>query len=282
MSNIRIVVDSACDVPAEYVQRYQMLVIPAYIHFGVDESLKDDIDISREAFYQRLPESNPLPTTSAYSPGEAETVLRQALEDAEHVIAVHTSGKLSAMVESTRVAAKTIGENRITVWDGKSVSMGGGMQAIAAAEAAAAGKSREDILALLQDIQTRFKLYAAPSTMEYLRRSGRVSALVAGLGEMLQIKPLIEVSTGEAESAGRIRTFRKVKEKLVEMAHDLAPLEQLTVLHINNPEGAAELHAALQDIAPPDHTYVVMASAAIGANFGPGGLGFAAISKPST
>jgi fatty acid-binding protein DegV len=117
--------------------------------------------------------------------------------------------------------------------------------------------------------------------MEYLRRSGRVNALVAGLGEMLQIKPIISVKNGEVSSAGRVRTTQKVIEKLIEMTREQAPLERLALLHLNNPEGAAFMRDALADIAPPDNTLMVMASSAIGANFGPGGLGIALVRAAS-
>jgi len=279
---IHLVTDTACDVPAKYIEQYGIHVLSAYVHFGTEESLKDEVDISREEFYRRLPISDPLPTTSAYSPGEAEVLLRQLLtNDDDQVLCIHLSGKLSSIIESTRVAAKTIGSDRITIIDSLSLSMGGGWQVIAAAEAIAAGKTLDEVIAVVKDMQSRFALYAAPSTMEYLRRSGRINALVAGLGELLDIKPMILVNTGEAENAGRIRTFKKVKQKFLQMVRENAPLERLAILHINNPEGAEELRQQLVDVSPEGNTEVVIASAAIGANFGPGGLGIVYVREES-
>lgn len=278
--SIGIVTDSASDILPQYIQQYGIYVIPVYINFGANESYLDDgIQITKEQFYQRLPLSNPLATTAAPSPGEAEAILRQALEKHEHVVAVQLAQNLSGTIGSTRVAAQAIGSERITVFDTGTVSMGEGWQVIIAAELAAKGADLATILSALESAKQRTCLWAVPSTMEYLRRSGRINSLLAGLGELLDIKPIIRASQNVVQSDGRVRTFKKVIPKLVEFAEVQAPLERMAILHINNLAGAGELQAALQHVAPPDHTHVVMAAAAIGVNFGPGGLGLVTIKK---
>jgi DegV family protein with EDD domain len=281
MARIRIVTDSACDVPPDIVEKYGISVIPAYINFGLESIPDDGVSITREAFYERLKTADTLPTTSAPPPGVSEQIMRDALADADHVVAIHVASKLSGIFNTSRVAAEAIDTTKISLFDTGTVSMAGGWMVVAAAEAAEQGADLESILAIAASVRERTTLWAVPITLEYLRRSGRVTALMAGLGEMLQIKPIISVDDGEANTAGRVRTTKKVIEKLIDMTREQAPLERLAVLHLNNPDGAALMRAALADVAPPDNTVVLMASSAVGANFGPGGLGIALVRAAS-
>lgn len=279
MPTIRILTDTPGDVPQELVQKYNMGVLHAYINFGPTESLPDDgIAITPQQFYERLPNAKPLPTTAAYSPGEAEAKLREMLETADHIVAVHTGQNLSAMINSTRIAAKAVGEDKVTVIDSGSLSMGCGWVAIAAAEAAHAGGDVAEIVRVANSVKERLRLWAVPTGMDYLRRSGRVNTLVASVGEILQIKPVIAAHGGEIGSAGRVRTFKKVIPHLVELAQSQLPLERLAVLHLHNPEGVKELEAALKPLSP-ENTITVTVTSAIGANMGPGGLGICTVRK---
>jgi len=277
MSSVRIVTDSACDVPPALAAQYGIHVIPVYINFGLESYLDDGVAITKEQFFARLATAAELPTTAAYSPGIAEETLRAALAESEHVVAIHLSRNLSACLESTRIAAQNVGADRVTVIDTGTLSMGAGWAVLAGAEAATQGADPQTVVQVVNSTIERSSLWAVPSTMEYLRRSGRVNTLIASLGELLQIKPVIEVMRGEVKSAGRVRTFKKVIPHLVELAQSQAPLERLAVLHLNNPEGAAELAEALRAVAPPQHMLTVMACAGISVNFGPGGLGIATV-----
>ncbi|MFP4321033.1 MAG: DegV family protein [Anaerolineales bacterium] len=285
MPNFRIITDSPSDVPAELVAQYRMIVLPAYINFSAAESVPDDgVAITKTDFYERLAKAELLPTTAAYSPGEAEKAMRHLLEDegAEHVFSIHTTKGVSAMVESSRIAAREVGEDKVTVLDTGSLSMGSGWCVVGAARAIAAGADYQGVLDAFESIKARVDLITVPSTMEYLRRSGRVNSMVAGVGDVLQIKPFVRVLNGEVTRAGRVRTEKKIIPKLVDMARDYAPLESVAILHTGYPEGAAALEAALQaalgDLLPADCVTTIV-TPAIGANFGPGGVGIAMVRK---
>ncbi len=281
MSKVRIITDSPSDVPAEWVKQYGMTVLPAYINFSTNESVADDgVSITKSAFYERLIKAEILPTTSAYGPGEAEAAMRRLLEEegAEHVVAIHATKGVSAMVESSRIAAQKIGEDKVTVFDSGSLSMGGGWCAVAAARAAAKGASPAEVLAAAESTRDRVDLITVPNTMTYLRRSGRVNNLAGSVGEVLQIKPFVRVLNGEVSAAGRVRTEKKIIPKLVEMAEQHGPLESLAILHTAYLEGAQALTEALGDLKPPD-TVTVIVTPSIGANFGSGGLGLAMVRK---
>lgn len=278
MTTVRIVSDSACDIPAELCQKFNIRIIPAYIQFDLESIPDDGVSITPEQFYARLARTKQIPKTSAPPPGVAEKVIRAALEEADHVIAVHVSSKLSALLQTSRVAAQAIGGDRVSLFDTGSVSICAGWVALALAEAAAKGEDLKTLLELAESVRSRAKEWAAPSTLEYLRRSGRVNALMGTLGEALQIKPIISVHDWQVGAAAKVRTFKNAIAKLIEFAHSQAPLERLAVLHLNNPEGGKELRAALDSIAPPE-TLILSPSSAIGANFGPGGLGFSTLAK---
>jgi DegV family protein with EDD domain len=280
MPKVRIVSDSACDIPPELVAKLDIRVISAYVNVTPTQSLRDDgQQLDRAQYYQQLRTAKPFPTTSAPPPGEAEAIIRQALDGAEHVVAVHLSGNLSSIINSTRIAAQNIGADKVSVYDGGSLSMGTGWLAVLAAERAQAGDSPAQILEMLAQTQGRAYIWAVPDTLEYLRRSGRVSSLLAGLGDILQLKPILRMEKGEVLTETRVRTSKKIIPKLAELCQSHAPLERLAVLDIDNPQGGQELMAALADLAPTGQTYHVKVSPAVGTNFGPGGLGVAFIKK---
>lgn len=276
MSRIRLIADSPSDIPADVIEKYDIKVIPAFVNFGLDSYADTEEEMPRKEFYRRLKTVKELPTTAAQPPGLSEEILREALEDADHVIVVHISGKLSAMVQSSRVAAEAIGDDRIKVIDGGGVAMFVGWQTIAAAEAVAEGKSVEEVLQVIEDTRARTRLWAIPTGLEFLKRSGRVSAIVAGIGDMLQLKPVIEFENGEAIQSSRVRTEKNIPKKLVQLVEGEAPLERLALIHLDNYEGAVDLKERLSDIAP-EQTVITQASSAIGANFGPGGLAIATV-----
>lgn len=275
---IRVVVDSTCDIPKDLLEKYAIRVLPAYIQFGL-ESFKDDgINITQEEFYRRLRTSNINPTTAAFPPGEAEEVYRELLREADHIISVHLASKLSGIFASAKLAADTIAPDKITVIDTGLVSMAAGWLGIMAAELAEQGIAPSKIAEEVSAASQRATLWAAPETLESLRKSGRISWLTAGMGGLLQIKPIVMVKDGVVLHDGRVRTFKNALKELTEKARQEAPLERLAILHLDNPTLAEQMCDILSDIAPPN-TRIVWASSAVASHFGPGGLGVATVRK---
>jgi DegV family protein with EDD domain len=156
--------------------------------------------------------------------------------------------------------------------------MGLGWQVIIAAETAEATGDVEAVKDAVQRVRNNQRVYAALDTLEYLRHSGRVSWASAGIGALLQIKPILDVREGEVKSHSRVRTFKRAFEELVTLAREQAPLDRLAIMHADNAQGAQELKEALKEIAPAD-TITVNITPTIGTHIGPGGLGFASVSK---
>lgn len=278
---IKLVVDSATDLSREWLAEHEIAVVPAFVNFGNESFPDDGVSITNEAFYQRLATSQIPPTTSAPSPGVAQEIFKRALEDADHVIAITTAAQLSGIYTAVRLAAQLVDSERITVYDSGALSMSIGFQVQAAEAARASGADVQGILAAAADARERSYVWGMPGSIDYLRRSGRVNALLAGIGTLLQIRPLVTVRKGEVSSAQRARTESKTLALMAENARALAPLEKVAILHAHYPKGAELLMKFISDILPSDpaNIYTVDTAPAIGVHFGPQAVGLAVLKQ---
>ncbi len=189
---IKFVTDSACDLPKAIVEQYDIRVVPLFINIG-NVSYQDGVDLSREDFYRNLPDYHPAPKTAAPGPAQFQAVYDQlADEGASAIISIHISESLSNTVEAARMGAKDYTRVPVTVVDSNQLSLGVGLLVVTAAQAAAEGKSVEEIVAIIEEKSQRTYTFAALDTLEYLRRGGRMSLAVAKFGEILHIKPVLE------------------------------------------------------------------------------------------
>ncbi len=277
---IKFVCDSACDLPAAWRARWHISVIPVFVNFG-DESFPDDgVSLTHEEFYRRMAQTKQPPTTSAPSTGVAADVLREALSEADHVIAFTISPTVSSTHNAVRLAAQQVSAERITVYDSGTMSMATGWQIAAACEARERGADLAGILAAVAQARARADVWAIPGSLEYLRRGGRVSRIVSSVGTLLQIKPIISVKEGVLDSKQRARTMRKAMELVAETIRRRAPLEGLAILHTNAPDLAEQMRSLLAEVAPsdPERTLILNVAAAIGVHFGPSSVGAAILS----
>jgi DegV family protein with EDD domain len=275
--SIAIVTDSTSDIPAELVERYSISVVPNILVLD-GQSLEDGKGISREEFYNRLPEMKSLPTTATASPGVYLNLYEKLLKSgATHVLSVHAAGTLSGIINAASTAAEAF-DGKVRVFDSASVTLGLGFQVLMAAEATVRGATMDVLLALLNDLRKRARVFAMLDTLEYVRRSGRVSWARARLGNLLHLKPFVELREGIVYSLGETRTRRKGIEQLKKFLFEQGPLERLAILHTNAEADArqflGEIDINLQ--APP---LVVNVTTIIGTHVGPNGLGFAAVVK---
>jgi DegV family protein with EDD domain len=275
--SIRIVTDSSCDLPPETIDAYGITVIPFYINIGA-KSYLDGVEMSREAFYEGLPDFEAHPMTSVPGPGTFVEVFEElAAGGATAILAIHISSSLSAMVNSARLAVEEWTALPVAVFDSTNLTLGTGLLAVTAAKAAAEGRSLDEIVALLEDQAARTHCFAALETVEFLRRSGRLTRFQWGLASVLQIKPLLKMHAGEPEME-RVRTENGATQRLVELVRELGPLEELALVHAHNPAKAAQLRELAQDSFPTaDAPMSAEVTPVIGAHIGPGAAGFVAV-----
>lgn len=274
METIRILTDSTSDIPAELADRHQIAIVPALLIMDGRE-YRDRIDLPRQEFYARLPEIKQPPTTATPPPEAfAREYERLLTAGASHIISIHLATSLSGLCNAARAAARHF-EGRVTVIDSGQLSLGLGFQALAAAEAARAG--RDAVLAAIAATRERVRVAALLDTLTYLRRSGRVSWARAMLGAAFSLKPLVTVRTGGlVERLGYVRTARQGEIKLLSLLRQAGSLRRLAILHTNAPERARHL---LSELSPklPEPPLIVNVTTVIGAHVGPNGLGFACL-----
>ena len=269
---VRVVTDSACDLPDDLIERDGIEVVPLTIRFGKEE-LVDRKELSTDEFWRRLADSDVLPETSAPSAGAFEAAFRRLIADgATGIICINLSSKLSATMQSAQVAAQAVQPDcPVVVVDSLMVSMGLGSLCLTAARRAADGDSLESIVANVTDRRNRSKLYGTLDTLEFLKKGGRVGNARALLGSMLAIKPVLEVRDGEVEEAGKVRTRSKALRLLVDRVKE-GPFENLAVLHGNAPD-LDELLDLLEPLTPRDEIVIGQIGPVIGTHAGPRVIG---------
>jgi len=277
--NIRIVTDSACDLPAEIVKEQEITVVPLYINIG-DESYLDGVNLTREEFYERLPGYKSAPKTATPS---IETFLqiyeRLANEGAQAILSIHLSETLSATINSARAAAEQFTRIPVTILDSTQLSLGEGLIVEQAAQLAKVGKTMEEIVSALHDFMKRTYVFASLKTLEYLRRGGRMNFAIARFGELLQLKPLLHMNMGKA-SALRTRTNKRARQRLLDWLEEYAPYEKLAIVHAGVQADAEALREQIRSYFPEGGSVpIVQITPVLGAHLGIGAIGFACISK---
>ena len=269
---IRVVTDSACDLPAPLIEALGIEVVPLTIRFG-DQEFVDRVELSADEFWERLERSDTLPETAAPSPGAFETCFRDlAARGATGIVCINLSSHLSGTMQSAQVAAAaTVDVCPVQVIDSQSASMGQGNLCLTAARRAADGDSLESIVAEVVDRRDRTKLFAALDTLEFLKKGGRVGNARALLGTMLSIKPILELSSGIVEEAAKVRTRSKALRVLADKAGE-EKIEHLAVLHGNAPD-LEEFFDLLAPIFPRDEIITGLIGPVIGTHAGPRVIG---------
>lgn len=275
---IRFVTDSTCDIPPEWIEKFRIGIVPAFVNYGGESYADDGVQLIREEYYEKLASIRPFPTTSAPPPGLAEETIKQIFEDADHLFILTASAKLSGIYNAMRLGASDLPQDRVTLIDSTSTTMGLGWQVVIGAEVAEKTGDVTQVHDAIMRVQKAQRVFAALGTLEFLHRSGRVGWAAAGIGTLLQIKPVIEVRDGEVHSIARVRTFARAIDELIKLTREIAPLDRLAVLYASDVDGAHQLFEQLKDIAPPD-TIFVRINPAIGTHIGPSGLGLSPVQQ---
>ena len=274
-----IVTDSTCDIPKYLIDQHELEVVPALLVLDGKE-YADGISISREDFYKRLPSLQTQPTTAAPSIGDFSAPYERLLtRGCDHILSIHAAGALTTIINSARQAAHDF-PDKITIVDSLSLSLGLGFQVLAAAEAAENGL--QAALHAIESTRKRLHVFAALDTMENLKRSGRVPGVVAALGSILSIKPLIELTNAEVKAIGAVRTTKQGNERMLKLLLEAGALERLAILHTGAEPRAREfLNTVMQQASQsvPRDILMVNVTTVIGTHVGPNGLGFALVRK---
>ncbi len=273
MARIRVITDSACDIPEEIARRLDIDIVSLSIRFGDDEFI-DRVDLSPAEFWAKCKASKTLPETAAPSPGAFQAAYERAKSDGcDGVIVLTLTSLLSATHQSAVIACEAVaGSIDVRVVDTKAVSMAQGLLVIDVAEVAATRVSLDLLVEHAESLVNKVGVVAMLDTLEHLIKGGRVGGARALLGQVLAIKPLLELKDGVVAEAGRQRTRARALVAIVAVAKSHQPLRRLALVHGASNEVPA-LEALVADIPTEFPLIVTDMGPVVGTHGGPGIIG---------
>jgi DegV family protein with EDD domain len=272
MAGVRIVTDSSCDLSQQEADELGIEIVPLSIRFGSEE-YTDRRDLSVEDFYKKMAASEKLPETAAPSPGAFEQAFRNAAGGgADAIVCLNLSSQLSATMQSAQTAVKAFDDIPVRVLDSGSITSGLGTQVLLAARAAADGADLDDLVALVEQLRARTRVFGTLDTLENLKKGGRIGGAKALIGSVLSIKPILDMSSGSVEEAGKARTRRKAFQWLRERVAQDGAVEHLAVVH-GQANDADDMVKALAPEFGADQIRVGAIGPVIGTHTGAGTVG---------
>jgi DegV family protein with EDD domain len=280
VSRVAVVTDSASDMDPRRAASLGIAIVPLIVNFGSD-TYSAGVDLSTDDFWKRMTAPDaPFPTTAACSPGDFQIAYQRAFDEgAEGIVSIHVAGTLSGTIKAAEIGAAMFRDRDIHVIDSMSASMGEGVLAELAVEMAAAGSPASEIAATVTRRREDIGVYLALETLEYLKRGGRISGAQAAIGTLLSVKPIIEIKDGKVETAERVRTRGKAREKLVELLA-VRPMDRLSILHTTQAdvdEFAEQLIPRIPGGIDRSKVTVDTVGPSVGPHLGPGCVGGVAL-----
>ncbi len=267
---IKIVTDSSADIPSDITKELGITVVPLFVRFGED-TYRDGIDISRNEFYEKLVDNPHHPNTILPSPGDFLEAYRGLASEADGIVSIHLSQKLSGTYQSALQAKDQLSSAcPVEVIDSKSITMGLGLAVIAAARVAAADGTMEQVVAEAREAVAETHLLAAFDTLKYLARGGRIGKAKALLGSLLVTKPLLSLKDGEVVPVGRARSMKKAINKLFDYTAASSNVSDIAIMFSTDPEYAEDLVERLGSVFPDISIRVGQIGPVLGTHGGPG------------
>jgi len=270
---VKIVTDSTSDLTTQIASELAITMVPLYVHFGT-ETYRDGVDLATDEFYRKLEQSTALPTTSSASPGAFIEVYDNLAEETDEILTITISSKLSATYE-TAVKAKELwqGKARLEIIDSQSAIVGLGLIVIAAAKAAQAGASLNEVIDVTRNNMQRVDFRMAFDTLEYLKKGGRIGTAQAFLGSMLKLHPVLTIRNGATEGVTRLRSRAKVLDYLHDFAMSFPRVEEIAIEDATTPDEVEILVERLSSRFSPSNIHRTKVSPVIGTHVGPHVLG---------
>jgi len=269
---VAVVADSSADLPDAVLDRHQIALVPLQVMFG-DETYRDRVELRPEDFYRRMRVSRAHPTTSQPTPGEFVRVLRDARTEADEVVAVLLSSRLSGTYQAGLAAVRAAGIEKVHFVDSASASLGLGLLALRGAELAESGWRAAAIATELRRVRRQSGCFLTVDRFDNLLRSGRVTRGKAWLAGVLDVKPILSLDdAGAIIPVDRVRGRGNVVPRVLSLIEKrLTPRPQRVrfgIVHAEAPEAAERVHAALTAAFAPRDVFVSLATGVLGAHVG--------------
>lgn len=284
MKKIAVITDSDSSLPAAIAEEFDIQQVPVTVQFADGSSYTTGVDIDDHLLFEKIDRQNKIPTTAAPTPGAFASAYDAAFKaGAEKVICICVSSKVSATYTSALTAAGMFPDRNVKVVDSLNLSMGQGFMALAAAQAVRDGAEQEEAVQIAIDVGRRVHTYIMLSTLKYLAMSGRVGKLAAGMGNTLNIKPILTVQNGTLDLLERVRTSKKASERLLELTRLAVAgktIESIAYLHVNNLEGAHAFQKQFEAlIARPDQVVTAELTPGLSVHGGTGAVGVVVLTQ---
>ena len=266
---VKLVTDSASDLPPEVAKDLAITVIPLNVLFG-SNTYKDRVDLTAEDFYQKLENSSTLPTTSAPGPGLFAEVFDDLAIKHSQILGVFLSRKLSATYDAAVQGVKLMKRKcQVEVVDSTLGIMGQGLLVMEAAKRAIAGASLSELVGMISETVPRVHVRATLDTFKYLLRGGRIGRVQALMGSMLHVNPILGIKDGVASSFARVRSRAKATDWLCDFASKFKEVKALAVEYGTNTAEAEALAKRIAAVFPKVPIYLSNVSPVIGTHTGP-------------
>jgi len=280
MGRVAIFTDSASDLDPADAAAAGITIVPLIVNFGSD-SFKSGVDMSTQEFWDRMTAPDaPFPTTAASSPGDFRDAYEEAFAGgAEAIVSIHVASTLSGTIKSAQIAKDMLPNREIHIVDSLSASMSESMLARIGVAMAERGVAAAEIAESLRARVPDLRVYVALETLEYLKKGGRISGARAAIGTLLSVKPIITVDQGVVDTADRVRTRAKARERLIELIC-ARPIERIEILHTLTPDVEAFRDEVIdRAIGSIDRSTVTigLVGPSVGPHLGPGCLGAAVL-----
>ena len=279
---IAIISDSSAGLTEDVLSEYNIHTSYLMIVFGND-SYQEFKELTPAKFFELSAAQEELPTTSQAALGITVELYENLLSEGyDGIIHITISSGLSGAYQSAMTAAEIVDADKIHVFDSKTVSFPQGELAIIAAKLAKAGKSIAEIISKLEEVQKTIHVSATVKTLENLKKGGRLSNASAVIGSMLQVKPIIAMSTeGKLEAIAKVRTFKKAIQVLIDTAKDanLDESYEIGIIHVINLEDATTLKNAVAELYPNINIHILPLSLVVSAHVGEGTIAITWIKK---
>jgi DegV family protein with EDD domain len=272
---VKIITDTTACLSPEFARRFEIPVSPQIINFG-DESYYEGTQIDTKTFIARLKTSREIPKTAAPPPELFREQFERLVPFGAPILCIHPSAEVSGTVRSAQVARQDFPEADIRVIDTRSVATPLGTMVELCAGWAQEGLDADTIIARLESLIRRCRIYFLVATLDYLARGGRIGGAAHLIGSMLQIKPILALHDGKVDQYERERTHKRAVARLIEIVCEQAPKNgagYLTVMHSDVPEEGKELADNLSRLMNQPNISIANVPPAIVTHGGPGILG---------
>ena len=267
---IKIVTDSTADLPLQLANELGITVVPVYLRFG-DKVYRDRVDISEDEFYQRLLHDPIHPSTMQPSPQDFVHVYDGLAQEANGIISIHVTSKLSGTYNSALQGKKLVEKKcPIEVIDSQVVTMGLGQLAMAANTIAESGKSLQQVAEQVRRMIPSIHILGLLDTLKYLALGGRIGKVQALLGSILSVRPMLTMKDGELVPAGRVRNRNRGIDRLFDFVKNAVDVQDLAIVYNTTPDEAQALLRRMDSIFPKERITLARLGPALGVHAGPG------------